>query len=61
MPFVKEKRGAKKDNQHAAKGIQPEPIITDSYVAVVSRGLVATKGRAYYYNSNIIVILCNIM
>ena len=42
MPFEKEKRGAKKDNQHAAKGIQPEPIITDSYAAVVRRGLVAT-------------------
>ena len=43
MPFEKEKRGAKKDNQHAAKGIQPEPINSASYAAVARRGLVATE------------------
>ena len=40
--FEKEKRGAKKDNQHAAKGRESEPINSASYAAVVRRGLVGT-------------------
>ena len=35
------KRGAKKDNQHAAKGRESEPINSASYAAVARRGLVA--------------------
>ena len=39
--FEKEKRGAKKDNQHSAKGRESEPINSASYAAVARRGLVA--------------------
>ena len=39
MPKLK--RGAKKDNQHAAKGRESEPINSASYAAVARRGLVA--------------------